>query len=41
MVDLFTTNGRAAREFRHRAGIDMIGINIGFHDDARVVISRW
>jgi len=26
---IFTTSGRAAREFRHRAGISMIGINIG------------
>jgi malonate-semialdehyde dehydrogenase (acetylating)/methylmalonate-semialdehyde dehydrogenase len=26
---LFTTSGAAAREFRHRAGISMIGINIG------------
>jgi malonate-semialdehyde dehydrogenase (acetylating)/methylmalonate-semialdehyde dehydrogenase len=28
-VSLFTTSGRAAREFRYRAGISMIGINIG------------
>jgi malonate-semialdehyde dehydrogenase (acetylating)/methylmalonate-semialdehyde dehydrogenase len=26
---IFTTSGRAAREFRYRAGISMIGINIG------------
>ena len=26
---IFTTNGKAAREFRYRAGISMIGINIG------------
>jgi malonate-semialdehyde dehydrogenase (acetylating)/methylmalonate-semialdehyde dehydrogenase len=26
---LFTTSGKAAREFRYRAGISMIGINIG------------
>jgi malonate-semialdehyde dehydrogenase (acetylating) / methylmalonate-semialdehyde dehydrogenase len=26
---LFTTSGRAAREFRYRAGISMIGVNIG------------
>ena len=28
-VSLFTTSGKAAREFRYRAGIGMIGINIG------------
>ena len=28
-VSLFTTSGRAAREFRYHAGISMIGINIG------------
>ncbi len=28
-TSLFTTSGRAAREFRYRAGISMIGINIG------------
>lgn len=28
-TSLFTTSGRAAREFRYRAGINMIGINIG------------
>lgn len=28
-TSLFTTSGRAAREFRHRAGISMIGINVG------------
>jgi len=28
-VSLFTRSGRAAREFRYRAGISMIGINIG------------
>ena len=28
-ISLFTTSGRAAREFRYRAGISMIGINIG------------
>jgi malonate-semialdehyde dehydrogenase (acetylating)/methylmalonate-semialdehyde dehydrogenase len=26
---IFTTSGRAAREFRYRAGISMIGVNIG------------
>ena len=26
---LFTSSGRAAREFRYQAGISMIGINIG------------
>lgn len=26
---IYTTNGRAAREFRYRAGISMIGVNIG------------
>lgn len=26
---IFTASGRAAREFRHRAGISMIGVNIG------------
>ncbi len=28
-ISLFTTSGRAARAFRYRAGISMIGINIG------------
>ena len=28
-TSLFTTSGRAAREFRYQAGINMIGINIG------------
>ncbi|MBI2073000.1 MAG: CoA-acylating methylmalonate-semialdehyde dehydrogenase [Gemmatimonadetes bacterium] len=28
-ISLFTTSGRAAREFRYRAGISMIGINLG------------
>ena len=28
-VSLFTTSGKAAREFRYRAGISMIGINVG------------
>jgi malonate-semialdehyde dehydrogenase (acetylating)/methylmalonate-semialdehyde dehydrogenase len=28
-ISLFTTSGRAAREFRYHAGISMIGINIG------------
>jgi malonate-semialdehyde dehydrogenase (acetylating) / methylmalonate-semialdehyde dehydrogenase len=28
-TSLFTTSGRAAREFRYQAGISMIGINIG------------
>jgi malonate-semialdehyde dehydrogenase (acetylating)/methylmalonate-semialdehyde dehydrogenase len=28
-ISLFTTSGGAAREFRYRAGISMIGINIG------------
>jgi malonate-semialdehyde dehydrogenase (acetylating)/methylmalonate-semialdehyde dehydrogenase len=28
-TSLFTTSGRTAREFRYRAGISMIGINIG------------
>jgi malonate-semialdehyde dehydrogenase (acetylating)/methylmalonate-semialdehyde dehydrogenase len=28
-TSIFTTNGRAAREFRYHAGISMIGINIG------------
>jgi malonate-semialdehyde dehydrogenase (acetylating)/methylmalonate-semialdehyde dehydrogenase len=27
-TSLFTTSGRAAREFRYRAGISMIGINV-------------
>jgi malonate-semialdehyde dehydrogenase (acetylating)/methylmalonate-semialdehyde dehydrogenase len=26
---IFTTSGRSAREFRYRAGISMIGVNIG------------
>jgi len=29
MTSLFTTSGRAAREFRYHAGISMLGINIG------------
>jgi malonate-semialdehyde dehydrogenase (acetylating) / methylmalonate-semialdehyde dehydrogenase len=28
-TSLFTSSGRAAREFRYRAGISMIGVNIG------------
>ncbi|MBI3982494.1 MAG: CoA-acylating methylmalonate-semialdehyde dehydrogenase [Gemmatimonadetes bacterium] len=28
-ISLFTTSGKAAREFRYRAGISMIGINVG------------
>jgi malonate-semialdehyde dehydrogenase (acetylating) / methylmalonate-semialdehyde dehydrogenase len=28
-TSLFTTSGRAAREFRYHAGISMIGINVG------------
>jgi malonate-semialdehyde dehydrogenase (acetylating)/methylmalonate-semialdehyde dehydrogenase len=28
-ISLFTTSGRAAREFRYRAGISMLGVNIG------------
>lgn len=28
-ISLFTTSGKAAREFRYKAGISMIGINIG------------
>ena len=28
-ISLFTTSGGAAREFRYRAGISMIGVNIG------------
>ncbi len=28
-VSIFTQSGGAAREFRHRAGISMIGVNIG------------
>ena len=28
-ASIFTNSGRAAREFRHRAGISMIGVNIG------------
>lgn len=28
-TSIFTTSGKAAREFRYRAGISMIGINIG------------
>jgi malonate-semialdehyde dehydrogenase (acetylating)/methylmalonate-semialdehyde dehydrogenase len=28
-ISLFTSSGRAAREFRYRAGISMIGINVG------------
>jgi len=29
MTSLFTTSGEAAREFRYRAGISMLGVNIG------------
>jgi malonate-semialdehyde dehydrogenase (acetylating)/methylmalonate-semialdehyde dehydrogenase len=29
MASVFTTSGRAAREFRYRVGISMLGINIG------------
>jgi len=29
MASIFTTSGRAAREFRHRIGISMLGVNIG------------
>ncbi len=28
-TSIFTTSGRAAREFRYKAGISMIGVNIG------------
>jgi len=28
-TSIFTTNGKSAREFRHRAGISMIGVNVG------------
>jgi malonate-semialdehyde dehydrogenase (acetylating) / methylmalonate-semialdehyde dehydrogenase len=28
-TSIFTTSGRAAREFRYRAGISMLGVNIG------------
>jgi malonate-semialdehyde dehydrogenase (acetylating)/methylmalonate-semialdehyde dehydrogenase len=28
-ISLFTTSGKAARDFRYRAGISMIGINLG------------
>lgn len=28
-VSIFTTSGQAAREFRHRVGVSMIGVNIG------------
>ena len=28
-TSIFTTSGKAAREFRHRAGISMIGVNVG------------
>ncbi|MEX2284936.1 MAG: aldehyde dehydrogenase family protein, partial [Gemmatimonadota bacterium] len=28
-TSIFTTSGKAAREFRYRAGISMIGVNIG------------
>ena len=28
-ASVFTTSGKAAREFRHRAGISMIGVNVG------------
>jgi len=29
MTSIFTTSGRSAREFRYRAGISMLGVNIG------------
>ncbi len=29
MTSIFTSSGRAAREFRYRAGISMLGVNIG------------
>jgi malonate-semialdehyde dehydrogenase (acetylating)/methylmalonate-semialdehyde dehydrogenase len=29
MASIFTTSGKAAREFRHRVGISMLGVNIG------------
>jgi malonate-semialdehyde dehydrogenase (acetylating)/methylmalonate-semialdehyde dehydrogenase len=29
MASIFTTSGKAAREFRHRIGISMLGVNIG------------
>jgi malonate-semialdehyde dehydrogenase (acetylating)/methylmalonate-semialdehyde dehydrogenase len=28
-VSIFTSSGRAAREFRHRVGVSMIGVNVG------------
>jgi malonate-semialdehyde dehydrogenase (acetylating)/methylmalonate-semialdehyde dehydrogenase len=28
-TSIFTTSGRAAREFRYHAGISMIGVNVG------------
>ena len=28
-VSIFTTSGRAAREFRYRVGVSMMGVNIG------------
>lgn len=28
-TSIFTSSGRAAREFRYRAGISMIGVNVG------------
>jgi len=28
-VSIFTTSGRAAREFRYRVGVSMIGVNVG------------
>ena len=28
-TSIFTTSGRAAREFRYRVGVSMIGVNIG------------
>jgi malonate-semialdehyde dehydrogenase (acetylating)/methylmalonate-semialdehyde dehydrogenase len=28
-TSIFTTSGKAAREFRHRVGVSMIGVNIG------------
>ncbi len=29
MASIFTTSGKAARDFRYRIGISMLGINIG------------
>jgi malonate-semialdehyde dehydrogenase (acetylating)/methylmalonate-semialdehyde dehydrogenase len=28
-TSVFTTSGRAAREFRYRVGVSMIGVNVG------------